>query len=58
MAANVSTEEQDAWAYVATGSESYGPWVRQRTRMRTLIRETERWNATQRAITEQFRAGA
>lgn len=54
--AKISTEEQDGWAYAATGSEVYALWVRQRARMMALIAKTERWNATQRALTEQFRA--
>ena len=58
MAANVSTGEQDGWSYVATGSEVNSLWVRQSARMRALIRKTEQWNATQRAITEQFRASS
>lgn len=52
----VSTDEQDGWSYVATGSEVHALWVRQRARMAALIAKTERWNATQRALTSQFRA--
>jgi hypothetical protein len=51
----ISTDEQDGWAYVATGSEVHALWVRQRARMTALIAKTERWNATQRALTEQLR---
>jgi hypothetical protein len=52
----VSTGEQDGWAYVATGSETYVLWERQRQRMRVLLRETEKWNAVQRRLTDQHRA--
>lgn len=30
----ISTDEQDGWAYVATGSETYAQWVRHWTRVR------------------------
>lgn len=55
MSAHVSVEEQDGWAYVATGSEVYAQWERQRQRMTTLPGETRQWNATQRAVTDQYR---
>lgn len=29
----ISTDEQDGWAYVATGSEVYSLWERQRQRV-------------------------
>lgn len=52
----ISTGEQDGWAYVATGSETYALWVRQRARMRALLADTRRQNAAHRAVTEYFRA--
>lgn len=52
----VSVEEQDAWAYVATGQEEYGPWVRYRARTRDLAAETKRENAAHRAVLDSFRA--
>lgn len=51
----ISTDEQDGWAYVATGSEVYAQWERQKQRMNALLADTRRQNAEHRAITDYFR---
>lgn len=51
----ISTDEQDGWAYVATGSEVAAQWVRQRSRMRALLREADRRNAAHRAVADYLR---
>lgn len=45
MSARITTDEQDGWAYVATGSEVHALWVRQRARMQALITESRAHNA-------------
>ncbi len=35
----ISTEEQDGWAYVATGSAVYAQWERHRQRQLAYVRE-------------------
>jgi hypothetical protein len=52
----ISTDEQDGWAYVATGSETYALWVRQRDRMRTQLDDMRRCDREQQAVTDYFRA--
>lgn len=52
----ISTEEQDGWAYVATGQEEYGPWVRYRARMRGLSSDSRR-ESVQRTAQWPSRSG-
>lgn len=35
----ISTDEQDGWAYVATGSETYAQWERHRQRQFSYVSE-------------------
>lgn len=42
MSAYVSAEEQDGWAYVATGSEVYAQWERHRQRQLAYVHELGR----------------
>lgn len=34
----ISTDEQDGWAYVATGQETYAQWERHRQRQFAYVR--------------------
>ena len=35
----ISTGEQDGWAYVATGQETYAQWERHRQRQLSYVRD-------------------
>jgi hypothetical protein len=48
----ISTGEQDGWAYVATGSETYAQWERHRQRQVTYLRELEKRAPVTRALAE------
>lgn len=48
----ISTDEQDGWAYVATGSETYAQWERHRQRRVAQLREQGRHTPVTRALAE------
>ena len=56
MSARISTNEQDGWAYVATGSETYGLWERHRQRQLARLRELSSHASMTRALAELRRA--
>lgn len=49
---SISTGEQDGWAYVATGQETYALWERHRQRQAGYLRELSRGASVTRARAE------
>ena len=52
----ISTAEQDGWAYVATGSETYAQWERHYQRQRDYLRRLGERAPVTRALAELRRA--
>lgn len=52
----VSTDEQDGWAYVATGRETYAQWERHRQRQVAYLGELGKRSPVTRALAELRRA--
>lgn len=48
----ISTDEQDGWAYVATGSETYALWERHRQRQAEYLRALGKRATVTRALAE------
>lgn len=48
----ISTDEQDGWAYVATGSETYALWERHRQRQVEYLRALGERASVTRALAE------
>lgn len=53
---SISTGEQDGWAYVATGQETYALWERHRQRQAGYLRELGKRGLVTRAVAELRRA--
>lgn len=51
-----TTGEQDGWAYVATGSETYALWERHRQRQLAYVHALGRRAPATRALAELLRA--
>jgi hypothetical protein len=52
VSASISTAEQDGWAEVATGSETYALWERHRQRQANYLHELGRRADVTRALAE------
>lgn len=52
----ISTGEQDGWAYVATGSETYAQWERHRQRQLNYVRELAKRADVTRVLAELHHA--
>lgn len=48
----ISTGEQDGWAYVATGSETYAQWERHRQRQLSYVQELGKHADVTQLLTE------
>ena len=52
----ISTGEQDGWAYVATGSETYALWERHRQRQWEYAKEIDKRTPSPQLLTELHHA--